>query len=295
MNIKQYLQARQHRINSFLLSILPPTDQAPSHLHEAMHYAVLNGGKRVRPLLVYATGEAFGIDLNLLDHPASAIELIHSYSLVHDDLPAMDNDDLRRGLPTCHKAFDEATAILVGDSLQSLAFQMLTESQNFLDSKACVAMLRCLAVASGSYGMAGGQALDIKATGQRLDSAQLKQIHDLKTGALITAAIQLGLACAQITDKVIIDDFTNFGNLLGLCFQIQDDILDAEGTEAQTGKGVGKDDAKQKVTFTTHSGLDGAKRSLQDYHLQALSFLEPYGDNVTVLKGLANYIVQRNH
>lgn len=295
MNIKQYLLARQQRINSFLLSILPPTDRAPSHLHEAMHYAVLNGGKRVRPLLVYATGEAFNVDLNLLDHPASAIELIHAYSLVHDDLPAMDNDDLRRGLPTCHMAFDEATAILVGDSLQSLAFQMLTESQNFLDSRACVAMLRCLAIASGSYGMAGGQALDIKATGQQLDSDQLKQIHDLKTGALITAAIQLGLACAQITDEVIINDFTSFAALMGLCFQIQDDILDAEGSIELTGKEVGKDGAKQKVTFTTHAGLDQAKRSLQEYHGQAMSFLKPYGNRVIALNELANYIVQRNH
>jgi farnesyl diphosphate synthase len=295
MNIKQYLQARQERINSFLLSILPPTDQSPAHLHKAMHYAVLNGGKRVRPLLVYATGEAFNVDLSLLDHPASALELIHAYSLVHDDLPAMDNDDLRRGLPTCHKAFDEATAILVGDSLQSLAFQMLTESHNFLDSKACVAMLRCLAIASGSYGMAGGQALDIKATGQQLDSEQLKQIHDLKTGALITAAIQLGLASAQITDQGIINDFTNFATLLGLCFQIQDDILDAEGSVAETGKEVRKDGTKQKVTFITHSGLDEAKRSLQQYHGKAMAFLTPYGDSVTALKELANYIIERNH
>jgi farnesyl diphosphate synthase len=190
-NFKLYLKVTQNRITTYLAHILPDSKNLPGRLHSAMRYTVLNGGKRIRPLLVYTTGEALGVDLAVLDLPAAAIELIHCYSLVHDDLPAMDNDELRRGQPTCHKAFDEATAILVGDALQTLAFELLSASTQLLSTEIRLKMINLLAKASGSLGMAGGQALDLQATGQKLTIHQLTLIHQLKTGALISAAIQL--------------------------------------------------------------------------------------------------------
>jgi geranylgeranyl pyrophosphate synthase len=295
MNIEGFLQHRQQRINTFLYTILPTLDSIPTHLHQAMHYVVLNGGKRIRPLLVYATGEAFGLDSKLLDFPAGAIELIHAYSLVHDDLPAMDNDDLRRGLPTCHKAFDEATAILVGDALQALAFNVLAERDEFLNPHIRIAMISCLTKAAGSRGMAGGQALDLKATGQALNQEELKHIHQLKTGALIAASVQLGILAAQIDDRAIIDLLMNFANNIGLCFQIKDDILNSEGSSRLLGKDVGTDASKQKATYTTIAGLDTARESLQYHYDQAIAALSTLGLKVATLRALADYIIKRNH
>lgn len=294
MDIEYYLQTRQERINQFLVSILPNQNETPAHLHAAMHYAVLNGGKRMRPLLVYATGEAFGIELDLLDHPACAVELIHAYSLVHDDLPAMDNDDLRRGKPTCHKAFDEATAILVGDALQSLAFNILSD-QYEIDAPLRLSMISRLAGAAGSQGMAGGQALDLKATGQKLDIGQLDEIHNLKTGALIKASIQLGILAARVQDPFILAALTQFADKIGLCFQIQDDILNVQGSMTVLGKNTGTDQDREKLTYATFYGVTEAKRNLNHLYKEALELIEPLGEQVSTLRTLADYIVKRDH
>ena len=292
--IEGFLQNRQHRINTFLENILPTPSDTPQHLHQAMHYVVLNGGKRIRPLLVYATGEILALKVEVLDFPACAIELIHSYSLVHDDLPAMDNDDLRRGKPTCHKAFDEATAILVGDALQALAFNVLSE-QPVLAAEIRIAMISCLTKAAGSLGMAGGQALDLKATGTQVSQKMLEEIHLLKTGALIAACVQLGILAAQIKDKEIINSLMNFARHIGLCFQIKDDILNTEGSIAKLGKGVGTDASKRKATYTTLSGLQQAKESLQNHYNQAIAALNPLGEKKAIMEALADCIIKRDH
>lgn len=306
MDIEQYITARQERINGFLEKILTDnrnavysayrkTVQNNSHLSEAMSYAVLNGGKRIRPLLIYATGEAFGVDLTLLDYPACAIELIHAFSLVHDDLPAMDNDDLRRGKPTCHKVYGEATGILTGDALQSLAFLVMTHCCHLTTASNVVNLVAELAEATGSMGMAGGQALDIEATNTQQDLGHLEAIHSLKTGALITACVRMALICANIQDDTTINAFQKFATTIGLCFQIQDDILDAEGQTDTLGKAARKDQTKQKATFTTHYGIDKAKEMLQDHYRLALTTLDPYGDQVYYLKKLAEFIINRSH
>lgn len=295
LDFNHYLSARQTRINDFIQTTLPHQDLEPTHLHQAMRYSVLNGGKRIRPLLVYATGELFGLDLALLDYPACALELIHAYSLVHDDLPAMDDDDLRRGMPTCHKAFDEATAILVGDGLQSLAFQVLADNPTDLSAQQKLEMIACLAKASSSLGMVGGQALDLKATGQVLSSDQLAKIHELKTGALITAAIKLGMIAADIRDTTALTALTTFASHIGLCFQIQDDILNQVGDPSLLGKNTGTDAAKKKVTFSTIKSVAYATESLQFFYQKALSLLHQFGKQADTLKFLAEYMILRDH
>lgn len=293
-DIKAFIEDHRQRIDSALKTLLPPIETSPAHLHQAMHYSVLNGGKRVRPLLVYATGAAFNIDSQCLDFPAAAIEFIHAYSLVHDDLPAMDNDDLRRGKPTCHKAFDEATAILVGDALQTLAFSTLT-SNSSLPPEACIGMVRTLAKASGSLGMAGGQDLDLKATGKTPTMEDLERIHHLKTGALIVACVQLALLAGSISDAKIHDDLLTFATHIGLCFQIQDDILNAEGKMARLGKKVGSDAQKNKATFVTVLGSTAAKQKLHLFYEKALGALESFGEQMNILRALAHFIIQRDH
>ncbi len=295
METGTYFEDRQQRVNSFLDKLLPNIRLAPTHLHEAMRYAVLNGGKRIRPLLVYATGEALGVRPEILDIPASAIELIHAYSLVHDDLPAMDDDDLRRGKPTCHKAFDEATAILVGDSLQSLAFATLAEETTLIPASTRIAMIACLAKAAGSLGMAGGQALDLKATGQKLDSSEIETIHHLKTGQLIAASTQLAILAANLKDRIIYNALLDFSSKMGLCFQIKDDILDQIGDTKILGKQAGSDLAKQKVTFTTMNSLTYAKAILEQVYQEALNALTPLNEKAITLKSVADYIVARDY
>lgn len=267
-----YGQYKQ-RVDAALIARLPSLEQQPKRLHQAMHYAMLNGGKRLRPLLVYASGAALGVDEMQLDAPACAVEFIHAYSLIHDDLPAMDNDDWRRGQPTCHKAFDEATAILAGDALQTLAFQSLSQATaTGLTAAQCLNMITTLAEASGAGGMAGGQALDLAATNttlQRNDFQQspltlLDTIHHLKTGALIRCCVELSLIVANKQHMAeITTPLRHFAHSLGLAFQIQDDILDVEGDITTLGKQPGGDDRQRKLTYPAILGLTAAKTQLQ--------------------------------
>ena len=293
--LAEKLNHYQSQIDKALLHFLPLKNQTPERLHEALHYVVFNGGKRVRPTLVYATGEALGVKIEQLNAPAAAVEMIHAYSLVHDDLPAMDDDDLRRGKPTCHKAFDEATAILTGDALLTLAFQILAgDDQNINDTDARLAMIQILAQASGSLGMVGGQAIDLAAVGQDLNLEQLKNMHAHKTGALIRASVLLGAYGSAEQDENKINALTNYADCIGLSFQIRDDILDIEGDTAVIGKAQGSDEAKNKPTYPALLGMDGAKKAAQELHEQAMNLLGAFDAGADVLRELSAYIVNRN-
>lgn len=283
----------RERIETTLADILPPQDIHPYHLHKAMRYVALDGGKRIRPILVYASADALGLNIEELDKPACAVELIHAYSLVHDDLPAMDDDDLRRGRPACHKAFDEATAILVGDALQTLAFQILASEQH-LPPAARVRMLTELARASGSRGMAGGQALDLAAEGQELDLTMLENIHIHKTGALIRCSVCMATLIADI-DPDLVQRLDHYAKCLGLAFQIRDDILDVEGETRTIGKTQGKDQARAKATYPAIIGLADAKATADELIDEALTSLEPFGRNANPLRWIAEYAVHRSH
>lgn len=284
----------QQRITNYILTLLPPTDIEPTKLHNAMRYVIENGGKRVRPLLAYATGKVFHIDPNKIDPIAVAVELIHSYSLVHDDLPAMDNDDLRRGKATCHKAFDEATAILVGDALQALAFEVLLTPTGPLSQhpKNLVTMLHLLAKACGSAGMVGGQALDLAGEGKSLSLSELETIHLRKTGALIRATVEMTAIACQATEKEKMA-LSQFANAIGIAFQIQDDIIDIESDTETLGKPQGADTAKRKSTYPQLLGLDEAKERAQAHYKAALSALSTFGDKAELLRRLASFVVQR--
>ncbi|HYG06448.1 MAG TPA: farnesyl diphosphate synthase [Stenotrophomonas sp.] len=280
------------RAEHHLDTCLPDPAQAPQRLHAAMRHAATGGGKRMRPLLVHASGHLFGADEALLDAPASAVELVHAYSLVHDDLPAMDDDDLRRGRPTVHIAFDEATAILAGDALQTRAFEVLAASP--ASDALRVAWLQTLASASGAAGMCGGQALDIDATGQAQTLAQLQTMHALKTGALIRAAVRMG-ALAGNADAATLSRLDAFAAALGLAFQVRDDILDIEADSAQLGKTAGKDVAQHKSTFPALLGMDGAKRRLAELSEQMRDALDSDGPNAGPLLALARLAVERGN
>lgn len=294
MNFQDYLNTHQTRIAKSLKFFLPAIEAEPKRLHEAMHYVVLNGGKRIRPLLVYAAGDIVKADPQLLDRCASAVEFIHCYSLVHDDLPAMDNDDLRRGKPTCHKAFDEATAILAGDALQTLAFKILTDYRSTtVADETILKMLSYLADACGSNGMAGGQTIDLQAVGKALNLTQLETLHRLKTGALIRVSVQLGAMAGNCNDQQY-QALRQFADEIGLAFQIQDDILDVEGSTEEIGKRQGADIALNKPTFPTILGMQQAKKYLQEKYQEAIYHLDIFGDKALPLKLLANYIVERN-
>jgi geranylgeranyl pyrophosphate synthase len=283
-------QARVHRV---LEGVLPPADVSPQRLHAAQRYAVLGGGKRLRPLLVYCTGEALGIAADALDAPAAAVELIHSYSLVHDDLPAMDDDDLRRGQPTTHRAFDEATAILAGDALQVLAFSLLARDRAAgVSSEARLKMIQILADASGTAGMAGGQALDLSAVGRNLSLEDLEAMHRLKTGALIRASVLLAAACADLRDAEW-NALDGYAQDIGLAFQIQDDILDVEGSTEALGKTAGADAARAKPTYPSVLGLAAAKKRAHDLRQRACDRLAAFGARAQVLAWLAAYVVER--
>jgi farnesyl diphosphate synthase len=282
---------RQRRIEAFLEAALPPADALPAGLHEAMRYAVLGGGKRIRPLLAYAAGEFAGADPDLVDIPAAAVELIHAYSLVHDDLPCMDNDTLRRGKPTCHVAFGDATALLAGDALQSLAFAMLGESPMRDAGAACAT----LAVAAGAPGMAGGQAIDLASSGTALSLAELQTMHRMKTGALIRAAVELGAACGRLLGPAESSALEVYARAAGLAFQVVDDVLDVEGTDADLGKTAGKDAAQQKPTYVSLLGLAQAKRHAEALRAEACAALTPFGGASRRLVELADWIVLRNH
>ena len=285
----------QQRIEEVLARALEIGGGATPRLLEAMRYSTLAGGKRVRPVLVYATGEALGAPLDLLDAPAAAVELIHVYSLVHDDLPAMDNDDLRRGRPTCHRAFDEATAILVGDALQARAFEVLAQSSASIPADARIDMLCLLADAIGTRGMAGGQAIDLESVKQVIDETALERMHRQKTGALIQASVMLGAVTAGIPNAAQRAALSEFGAEIGLAFQIQDDILDVQGETAVLGKQTGADAARAKPTYPSTLGLDESVRRARLHRDQAIDSLRTLGPAAEPLTGLARFVVDRKH
>ena len=295
MIFKDHLELCQNRVAGALEHWLPDNQIQPSKLHSAMRYAVLGEGKRIRPLLVYASGLAFGVDYQALDGPAAAVEIIHAYSLIHDDLPAMDNDDLRRGRPTCHRAFDEATAILAGDALQALAFHVLAHDPDMeVDAEKRIRMIDILAIASGSRGMAGGQSIDLDSVGKELTIAELENMHIHKTGALIKASAELGaLSCGDI-DPERLELISRYGKCIGLAFQIQDDILDVEGETEVIGKPQGSDQLRNKPTYPNLLGLKQAKESAREFHKEAISCLEGFDKKADGLRQLADYIIERN-
>ncbi len=288
----RYLSSLQNRAEAALTLALPQGELTPSKLFEAMRYATLGGGKRMRPLLVYAAGSALGVDLDALDAPAVAVEMIHAYSLIHDDLPAMDNDALRRGKPTCHIAYGEAIAILAGDALQAMAFEVLARAVP-LSEPAKSRMVMRLALACGPNGMAGGQAIDLASVGAHLNCNELDRMHAHKTGALITAAVMLGSDAALCTDPAIIDALENYGNHFGLAFQIHDDILDVEGDTSVIGKPQGSDIERGKPTYPAAIGLDASKRRCIELKERALTAIEPLGASAETLRTLANYAIER--
>lgn len=285
------LQDYQERIEAVLERELPSTEILPMRLHEAMRYSVLNGGKRMRPLLVYATGEALGVAPDVLDIPAAAIELIHVYSLIHDDLPAMDDDVLRRGKPTCHCAFDEATAILAGDALQALAFQLIAQAHEQLSAEQRLRMLQHLSIAAGSRGMVGGQAIDLAAVGKVLTELELEQMHIHKTGALIRSSVLLAAYTAPDLPAKQLNQLDHYAKCLGLAFQVQDDILDIESDTQTLGKTRGADEAAGKPTYPSIIGMSAAKRKLNELYLEAVAALE--GLNAPLLLEIAEFTVKR--
>lgn len=284
------LKRYRARTEDALSRLLPPPETVPADLHEAMRYATLGGGKRLRACLVYATGTALGAAIDVLDAPAAAVELIHAYSLVHDDLPCMDDDDMRRGRPSCHKAFGEATALLAGDALQTQAFSVLAAAAG-LSAEARIRMVADLAHASGSLGMAGGQALDLKA-GREATVAVLEERHGRKTGALIHAAVRLGALAASPEIPQALD---KYGKALGLAFQIADDVLDVEGEALVVGKTVGADAAAGKATFASVLGVQEARRKARSLYDNALASLHFLGDNGGLLATIAHHAVERDH
>jgi geranylgeranyl pyrophosphate synthase len=288
------MRGYQARVQTVLDDALPAADLIPQRLHAAQRYAVLSGGKRLRPLLVYCTGEALNVPVAWLDAPAAAVELIHSYSLVHDDLPAMDDDDLRRGQPTTHRAFDEATAILAGDALQVLAFSLLSRDRTpGLSPDARLRMIQILADASGTMGMAGGQAIDLAAVGRALNLEELEAMHRLKTGALIRASVLMAAVCSPATSGADWEALDGYSQDIGLAFQIQDDILDVEGKTEEIGKTSGADAARAKPTYPSVLGLDAAKTRARELTRRACDRLAPLGEGAQVLAWLASYVIQR--
>ena len=295
-SITDRLTCYRNRVDQALLKHLPEANQTGTTLEAAMQYATLNGGKRIRPVLVYATGKAFHADPEILDVPACAIEFMHAYSLVHDDLPSMDDDDLRRGNPTCHIKYGEATAILAGDALQALAFTTLAISlKDKLDPSTIINMMDELGRASGIEGMAAGQAIDLQAVGQTLDLAQLEAMHRCKTGALIKASVILGATCAHVSDVSVLANLRTYGDAIGLSFQIVDDILDVIGDTEVLGKTQGADIALNKPTFPSIMGLDGARAHADQQRDRAIDALHGYGEEFDELRDLASYIVSRSH
>lgn len=290
------LEGWQSRVEAQLAARLPPVATHPSRLHEALHYCVLNGGKRVRPALVYATANALGLNESSVDGAACAVEFIHAYSLVHDDLPAMDNDDLRRGRPTCHKAFDEATAILVGDSLQVLAFQILASGPGLPEDPAVrLRLVELLAAGSGTNGMAGGQAIDLAAKGQTLSAAEVEEMHARKTGALIRASVLMAAACATDLGPSVRQALDRYATDIGLAFQIQDDLLDVEGDVQQLGKATGADKANDKPTYPAIVGVAASRTRMHELHTRALESLDILGPAAAPLVALSDWLVLRRY
>jgi len=296
-SFKDTLAVYSRAVDAALADWLPIPAGPQARLQEAMRYAVLGGGgKRVRPVLVYAAGEAVGAGTEQLHGVACAVEIIHAYSLIHDDLPAMDDDDLRRGRPTCHRAYDEASAILAGDALQALAFEILARDTSIpCDSAARVEMISLLAQASGSNGMAGGQAIDLAAVGQTLSLEQLEHMHRLKTGALISASVILGAMAGGYQDAAGLENLQTYADCIGLAFQIRDDILDVIGDTDTLGKPQGSDEQQNKPTYPSIMGLEAARELAQALHRKALEALQNFDTTADTLRLLSAYIVERNN
>ena len=275
---------------------LPAPTTVPARLHEAMRYSVLGGGKRIRPALLFATARTLGLTEDQVEAAACAIELIHVYSLVHDDLPAMDDDDLRRGRPTCHKAFDEATAILVGDALQPLAFQLLARDSALPASPAIrIRLVDMLSEASGTFGMAGGQAIDLAVQGQQPNIEQVEDMHARKTGAVIRASVLMAAECVPQLDAHLYAGLNDFAAAIGLAFQIQDDLLDVLGDVSILGKATGADRERDKPTHPAIIGIEASQERVNLLHREALDALEPFGDRAAPLRSLANWLLSRRY
>ncbi len=296
-----YSQRTEKALQSRLISPLNRHAKASARLHQAMEYMCLGGGKRLRAMLVYACGEVAGADLEQLDTPACAVEMVHAYSLVHDDLPVMDDDDLRRGRASCHIAFDEATAVLVGDALQSRAFEILASGQdndeqdNDIPPIQRLRMVQELALAIGSLGMAGGQALDMEATGKAIEYQELVQIHRLKTGALIKAAAIMGGLTSRRIDQVLLEKLAQYASAIGLAFQTADDILDHTADSETLGKSSNADRRMNKATYISLLGVDAARAQANKISAQAIESIQGLGDNGRFLEQLAQFVVTRNH
>lgn len=288
-----WMQQIQGDIETALAHFLPPSSQIPARLHDAMRYAVLGGGKRVRPLLVYGAGNLFDAPPALLARAAAALEMIHVYSLVHDDMPCMDDDALRRGKPTVHVQYDEATALLVGDALQSQAFHLMSEPSDLIDPARQMAMLNMLAQAAGSLGMCGGQAIDLDSVGLQLSLSQLEQMHRLKTGALLRAAVLLGASSGRQLTPPQYAALESYAAAIGLAFQVVDDILDATTDSATLGKTAGKDAIDNKPTYVSILGLEQSRALARKLCDDAHRALQPFGDSALRLRQLADLIVQR--
>ena len=286
----------QQRVDTALDHWLPGADLYPLRLHQAMRYAVLAPGKRVRPILVYATASALGVELEKVDGAAAAVEIIHAYSLIHDDLPAMDDDDLRRGRPTCHREFDEATAILAGDALQALSFYIISHDPKMVEDPAArLQMIEKLSLFSGSRGMAGGQAIDLAAVGKTLNIAELETMHIHKTGALIRTCVQLAAHSTNSLTRQQFQALDSYSKCIGLSFQVQDDILDVTGDTATLGKTQGSDSAKNKPTFPSIIGLEASYEKAQELHQNALQALSIFGEEADILRYISAWFVERKN
>lgn len=295
MTLLEYIKGCQNRVDEQLKNHLPDISHVSERLIEAMSYSVFNGGKRIRPILVYAASEAVGGDQIQADPAACAVELVHAYSLVHDDLPAMDDDDLRRGKPTCHKAFDEATATLAGDALQTLAFEVLASSHHELPAPVCLQLIRELARASGHGGMCGGQSMDLNSVGSPLNQEQLQLMHSHKTGALIRASVVMGALSSGKVETEQLNQLIRYADAIGLAFQVQDDILDVTADTEVLGKQQGADLALDKPTYVSLMGLQGARELASSLCQQAICSLESFGDQAIILRQMAKYVIQRSH
>ncbi len=295
MQFEKNLIARKRRVEDLLSELLRSQASSPV-LQEAMTYAVMNGGKRLRPVLAYASAQAVDADYSLADIAACAVELVHTYSLIHDDLPAMDDDSLRRGVATCHIKFDEATAILAGDALQSYAFEILSSSNQLkVSNEIRLQMLQLLAKAIGATGMVAGQSLDLQISSKSINDEALTTLHSLKTGALIAASVQLGALSTGFTDQSCLDQLSVYAKAIGHAFQVQDDILDVESDTETLGKQQGKDQQLGKVTYPVLLGLDGARDKAKSLCEEAISALSDFGEDAQLLREIALYIVQRKH
>ncbi len=292
VSVERLLEQYAIRVNLRLSENLPLESDSPKTLHEAMRYSVLGGGKRIRPALVYATGEALSINLDSLDNAACAVELMHCYSLIHDDLPAMDDDDLRRGRPTCHKAFDEATAILAGDAIQALAFAMLASDNTSYKQR--VHMIQQLAKSSGSLGMAGGQAIDLASVNKQLNEDEIITMHTLKTAALIQASVLMAVISSDMNNPETFAHFAHFTEKVGLAFQIRDDILDIQADTVTLGKPQGSDAAQNKPTYPSIVGVEQAENTANNLLQAALNEIEHLDDRAKNLRSISKYMVTRN-